>query len=386
MDISFGYAYSFHNFTTMCTADSDCYLPTSINPGENGAFFVCAKVNVFPSNGLANVDIIYHALLVVFIIVTMEGWTDYFNFFSNTFKDDYYINAIIIFLWFHIFIFVGGYYLMNLFLAVVWSKFSEIEKLNNEKAPQTKGSLAELILQKEEKDRLKILAMREKKLTEDQKIEKKREKFTFIENDPSKIPIQYRTISDLLYLENLTPKETYYLKQNIAKEAKRAEKEFDEEVNSLRTNLEDESVPVETENKEDDNKPKNDDDFIPEHRQGENHCLYPKKKVEQRTIFMDCILTSIEISIEKWHVEQEKMDETQEEIEEEVEVEEEENDDESNDISSNELTSQNASFYSNNKSQGTMISDEKELNSIIDGLDNSCNYYKEIDKYLLYLL
>jgi len=229
----------------------------------------------------------------------MEGWTDFFNFVSNTFRDTYYINFIIIFLWFHIFIFVGGYYLMNLFLAVVWSKFSEIEN-KNKVVQETHGSLAELIINKEEKERQKLLQYREKKLTEEQLIEKKREKFHFIERDQSQIPIHYRTISDLLYLDTLTPKETYNLKKQINLEGKRAEMEYQEEVNKIRFEVNDEVLQRQNTLKKQDTdmsssgfEEVDDPDDIDKKRK-----LYKKKK--KNFVFFEYIQESIGLTQEKW--------------------------------------------------------------------------------------
>ena len=60
-------------------------------------------------------------------MVTLEGWTDIFTYVNKTFKDKIYINSIIIFFYFHTFIFIAAFYLINLFLAVTNSEFEHIE-------------------------------------------------------------------------------------------------------------------------------------------------------------------------------------------------------------------------------------------------------------------
>jgi len=369
LDLNLGYAYSFSNATSMCTTDSDCYLATSINPYPGGATFVCEKVNEFPFNGIGSFDVIYNALIVVFIIVTQEGWTDYYNFVTNTFKDSTYVNTIIIFLYFHILIFVGGYYLLNLFLAVVWSQFSEIQRLNLDKGVENKGSLAELILQKEEKDRQKILSMREKKLTEEQKIEKKREKFTFIEKDPSKIPIHYRTISDLNYINSLTAKETYNLKQRIELEAKRAEMEYDEEVNKIRTNLGEIEIltpDINVKNLTDRSKNLDAIEHVTEAEDDakfdKKFGLYKKKTIVQKPYYLESI---INLSIKETHLDWEKFvkEEDEKDIKQTIKF----------DISNENIIEEENSEIENIDNSSNITKsveyNENDLNSIIDKLD-----------------
>ena len=123
---------------------------------------------------------------------------------------------------------------MNLFLAVVWSKFSEIERLNRKTNTATKGSLADKILTYSEETNKTKEEEAENKLSEEQKIDLLREKFVFIEKDPSKIPISYKTINDIFLMESLTPKESYFLKKRIEVEAIRADEHFNREEKLVR--------------------------------------------------------------------------------------------------------------------------------------------------------
>jgi hypothetical protein len=127
MSESYGYLVAFNNDKGMCTFDSDC---TEYN--ENGNRFICVKGFVNPNNGVISFDNSLIGMVTVFVIVTLEGWTQVFTYVSKTFKDKIYVNPIIIFAYFHFFVFVGGFYLINLFLAVTNSEFEKIEILKKE--------------------------------------------------------------------------------------------------------------------------------------------------------------------------------------------------------------------------------------------------------------
>jgi len=241
VNIELGYAYSFSNYTTMCTTDLDCYDSISIGIGVNpGSSFACSKTNINPFNGVASFDDFLHSLNVVFIIITMEGWTDYFAFVSKTFKGEIYINKIIIFLWFHVFIFLGGYYLMNLFLAVVWSSFSKMEQEKKKNPHLNKKNLSKLIIREIKKQEKKEINETDKfkNLTDEQKVELIREKYAFIEKDPSQIPLKFKTLDDLRFIETKTPKELYFLNKRIEIEAQRAEEDFEKEIQKLKESSE----------------------------------------------------------------------------------------------------------------------------------------------------
>ena len=121
MNVNFGYFYSVKNDDYMCSFDSNC---NSLN--TYGQIFICAKGYINPNNGALNFDNIGTALVTVFVMVTLEGWSYIFTYVSKTFKDKIYINQIIIFLYFHSFVYIGSFFLINLFLAVINSKFEKI--------------------------------------------------------------------------------------------------------------------------------------------------------------------------------------------------------------------------------------------------------------------
>jgi len=62
-------------------------------------------------------DNIYFAFLCVYTSVTMEGWSTIMSYTQMAFND-------FSFLYFLPLIFVGGFFLMNLTLAVIKAKFS----------------------------------------------------------------------------------------------------------------------------------------------------------------------------------------------------------------------------------------------------------------------
>ena len=70
-----------------------------------------------------------------------------FKYVSKTFKNDYYINTAIILIYFFIILFVGGYYLINLYLAVINYTYSEIELKNKQKTKKENLSLYGILME-----------------------------------------------------------------------------------------------------------------------------------------------------------------------------------------------------------------------------------------------
>jgi voltage-dependent calcium channel L type alpha-1D len=82
-----------------------------------GSNEVCGKTEINPSFGFMSFDNIFYAFLSVYTSVTMEGWSTIMANTQMTFND-------FSFLYFLPLIFVGGFFLMNLTLAVIKAKFS----------------------------------------------------------------------------------------------------------------------------------------------------------------------------------------------------------------------------------------------------------------------
>ena len=81
---------------------------------------------------MSNFDNVLYGFVTVFVTVTLEGWTNIFIYVSRTFKDKIQVNPIIIFAYFIFYEMIGGFYLINLFLAVTNSEFEKIEVTRKE--------------------------------------------------------------------------------------------------------------------------------------------------------------------------------------------------------------------------------------------------------------
>src|SRR5690606_24795861 len=93
LNSNLGYVVGFQNSSTSCTDDRDC-----IDFSTPGNHFRCVKTYINPYNDVLNYDNTLNGLLTVYVITTMEGWTDLWSYVNKTFKDDFGINQIIIFL------------------------------------------------------------------------------------------------------------------------------------------------------------------------------------------------------------------------------------------------------------------------------------------------
>lgn len=85
-----------------------------------GGYF-CGKTNENPNYGVTNFDNVFYSLLVVFQSVTLEGWSD----IQKDMQKAYTYN---IWIYFVPLVFIGAFFLLNLTLAVINSKFTEAHK------------------------------------------------------------------------------------------------------------------------------------------------------------------------------------------------------------------------------------------------------------------
>jgi len=238
----YGYHLGLDNYQTMCSTDNDCKQFN--NAGER---FYCGTSNENPNINVTHFDNLVNSLITVFIIATMEGWTDIYNYVSNTFKDDFKINAIIIFFYFHVLLFVGGYYLINLYLAVINTQYAEIELRNRKINKKENLSLYSILMEtfntttadqekdkdnpNREKEALKVLKeeLEEEEyvnLNDEQKIKKIKSEVNVFEDDLNEFPTSYETLNDIKTIKTFTSKELYILRTKIIKEANKAIKEF----------------------------------------------------------------------------------------------------------------------------------------------------------------
>ena len=89
--------------------------------------YFCGKRIANPNYNQTNFDTIFYSLIAIFTSVTLEGWTSINTAVAKSFTNIAWIFFIPL-------IFIGAFFLMNLTLAVIKSKFSkEHEKRNEEK-------------------------------------------------------------------------------------------------------------------------------------------------------------------------------------------------------------------------------------------------------------
>ena len=68
-----------------------------------------------------NFDTIFYALIVIFTSVTLEGWTEVMLYINKSFTN-------LSFIFFIPLVFIGAFFLMNLTLAVIQSKYKKIHE------------------------------------------------------------------------------------------------------------------------------------------------------------------------------------------------------------------------------------------------------------------
>jgi hypothetical protein len=233
MNMNIGYVDQFTDYTTMCTNDDDCKEYST-----PGSLYTCVQTMYNPNNDISHFDNTMNALITVFIIATMEGWTDIWNYVSRTFRDSFGINKIIIFFYFHLLLFVGGYYLINLFLAVVMDKFDKVKasKKTERVGKKNKSLFSELLTHTKKK--LRENKKKQERTLIEVAIENIRKEYDFIEKNREITPVSYKTIEDMFVLNTLTPDELYHLKLNIVEEAKKVVQECDEKIAVYKKSLE----------------------------------------------------------------------------------------------------------------------------------------------------
>ena len=225
MNINYGYFISVKNENYMCSFDSNCETLNSY-----GKIFICAKGYLNPNSGAINFDNIFTALITAFVMVTLEGWSYIFTYVSKTFKDKIYVNPIIIFIYFHAFIYIGTFYLINLFLAVTNSEFEHIEK-NREKLTekksffkliQTKYDAKEKIKQEKKENEKQLKIKNNKKSDETLKdlYDKVTDEAFHISKNKRDIPKIYSTVKDIYIMAYNCPEELYSEKIRIKNEEK----------------------------------------------------------------------------------------------------------------------------------------------------------------------
>jgi len=109
------------NYQILCNTDSDC-------PGDD---WTCGKMIANPNWGITNFDTIPSAFLMVFQVVSLEGWSDIMYYLDRTFSPFvavYFIGLIII----------GTFFLLNLTLAVIKAEFTKNAHQEDDKKKKRK--------------------------------------------------------------------------------------------------------------------------------------------------------------------------------------------------------------------------------------------------------
>ena len=222
MNVNYGYIYSTESSEYMCSFDSDC---EELN--TYGMKYICAKGYINPDSGAINFDNIINGFITIFVMASLEGWTNVFTYVSKTFKDKVYINVIIIFFYFHIFIFFCAFYLINLFLAVTNSEFEHIESERKSLIEKSFYQLIkakydlrekEKISKKEKEKKLKEINSKKSNQSLVDLYHKVKDEAFHINKKKRSIPILYSTVKDMYIMSNNNPEELYLQKLRIEKE------------------------------------------------------------------------------------------------------------------------------------------------------------------------
>ena len=225
MSVNYGYLVIDSRNKYLCTYDSDC-----ANLNTFGNNYICAKGYINPNNGATNFDNIFNSLITVFLMVTLEGWANIFTYVSKTFKDKIYLNPIIIFVFFHVLIYIGAFYLINLFLAVTNSEFEHIEKSRKQLSEKKSffGLIKNTFDPNEKKKKERKEAEKKLKLKNDKKSNEALKNLYFkikdeafhIHKNRRGVPKVYSTVKDIYIMANNNPEELYLEKQRIKDEEK----------------------------------------------------------------------------------------------------------------------------------------------------------------------
>ena len=290
-NLNFGYLYSTHKYSHMCSFDSDC---TDLE--TYGERYICTKGYVNPDAGAFNFDSVLTAFVTIFAMATLEGWSDIFTYVSKTFKDKIYINPIIVFCFFHFFIFLSNFYMLKLFLAVTNAEYEHVEVSRREltekkdffKLIQSKYDvkMKEKMEKKEKERQLKESNLKKSDEALLDLYYKVGEEAFQINKNKRNIPILYSTVKDIYIMSNNNPEEIYLQKKRIdeeetflSKDIKRLHKEIDILIDEKRKEMK-ESSNIKKGNEEKDEK---DEDIIEKDKKSSNNNIKELKSKFKNT-------------------------------------------------------------------------------------------------------
>ena len=222
-NLNLGYLYSTQKHSYMCSFDSDC-----VDLETYGERYICTKGYRNPDNGAFHFDNVLTGFVTIFSMATLEGWSEIFTYVSKTFKDKIYINPIIVFCFFHFFVFLSSFYMLKLFLAVTNAEYEHIEVSRREltekkdffKLIQSKYdiSMKEKAEKKEKERQLKESNLKKSDEALLDLYYKVGEEAFQINKNKRNIPILYSTVKDIYIMSNNNPEEIYLQQKRIDEE------------------------------------------------------------------------------------------------------------------------------------------------------------------------
>ena len=229
-NLNLGYLYSTQKHSYMCSFDSDC-----VDLETYGERYICTKGYRNPDNGAFHFDNVLTGFVTIFSMATLEGWSEIFTYVSKTFKDKIYINPIIVFCFFHFFVFLSSFYMLKLFLAVTNAEYEHIEVSRREltekkdffKLIQSKYdiSMKEKAEKKEKERQLKESNLKKSDEALLDLYYKVGEEAFQINKNKRNIPILYSTVKDMYIMTNKNPEDLYLQSLQIDEKIKNIYKE-----------------------------------------------------------------------------------------------------------------------------------------------------------------
>jgi hypothetical protein len=220
MNINFGFIDSFTWWSNSCSFDSECQVFNT--PGSE---YKCVKTLTNPWYSTLNFDDTLTALLSVYVMATMNGSTDIIGYVYRVFKDTIGINQVIIYLFYHLLIFTCGYFLINLFLAVLLNYLQKTRDEEEDIITSKPSMFKELTKEKPE----------EVEVTDEIKQEKLKQEFGI--DDGRYIDMIQTTLRDVHRLRSEDAKAIYNLKKRIAKVSSDAMRNYEDRLKEWRIEI-----------------------------------------------------------------------------------------------------------------------------------------------------
>ena len=112
-----------------------CPNPSDVEGYKPG--MVCHNFEKNPNDGVTGFDTILQAWLTIFQCITLEGWVDVTYLMEDA-------NGPLVWIYFIFLILLGGFFLVNLFLAVLYLYFTQQGEKADKKVSETKPKAASM--------------------------------------------------------------------------------------------------------------------------------------------------------------------------------------------------------------------------------------------------